>query len=109
MTPSARGRARKASGEEGRRRRYGGEYRQGGPTKHHASAAGRSQAVILQYAQRRNPTMDLPPATLPGCSRRGFLRTAVGGAAALTAASYAKVLGAQEKIRLGVIGCGDRG
>src|SRR5262245_9282123 len=50
MTPSARGRARKASGEEGRRRRYDGEYRRGGPTKHHASVAGRSQAVILQYA-----------------------------------------------------------
>src|SRR5262245_18477225 len=52
MTPSARGRARKASGEEGRRRRYGGEYRRGGPTKHHDSAAGRSQAVVLQYALR---------------------------------------------------------
>jgi predicted dehydrogenase len=38
-------------------------------------------------------------------TRRGFFR----GAASLTAASYARVLGANDKILLGVIGCGDRG
>src|SRR5580658_9514839 len=38
--------------------------------------------------------------------RRGFLR---GGAAALTAASYSRVLGANDTIQLGVIGPGDRG
>ena len=31
------------------------------------------------------------------------------GAAALTAASYSRVLGANDKIQLGVIGCGERG
>src|SRR5579871_5323854 len=39
-------------------------------------------------------------------ARRGFLR---GGAAALTAASYSRVLGANDTIQLGVIGPGDRG
>ena len=38
-------------------------------------------------------------------ARREFLR----GAALLTAASYSRVLGANDKIRLGVIGCGSRG
>ena len=38
--------------------------------------------------------------------RRGFLR---GGAAALTAACYSRVLGANDTIQLGVIGPGDRG
>src|SRR5215472_11789895 len=38
--------------------------------------------------------------------RRGFLR---GGTAALTAASYSRVLGANDTIQLGVIGPGDRG
>jgi predicted dehydrogenase len=41
--------------------------------------------------------------------RRDFLRTAGTGAAALTAASYSRVMGAADRIRLGVIGCGDRG
>jgi predicted dehydrogenase len=41
--------------------------------------------------------------------RREFLLGAAGGAAVLTAASYSRVLGAGEKIRLGVVGCGDRG
>ena len=38
-------------------------------------------------------------------ARREFLR----GAALLTAASYSRILGANDKIRLGVIGCGSRG
>ncbi len=38
--------------------------------------------------------------------RRGFLR---GGAAAMTAASYSRVMGANDTIQLGVIGPGDRG
>src|SRR6185295_19944334 len=37
--------------------------------------------------------------------RREILR----GTAALTAASYSRVLGANDKIQLGVIGCGERG
>jgi predicted dehydrogenase len=37
--------------------------------------------------------------------RRHFLR----GASALTALSYSRVLGANDRIQLGVIGCGDRG
>ncbi len=44
-------------------------------------------------------------------SRREFLKTASVGAAALgmTAVSYAKVVGANERISIGVIGCGGRG
>lgn len=38
-------------------------------------------------------------------ARRDFLR----GASAATALSYSRVLGANDKIHLGVIGCGDRG
>lgn len=41
--------------------------------------------------------------------RREFLRGASKGAVALSAASYARVLGANDKISLGVIGPGDRG
>jgi predicted dehydrogenase len=42
-------------------------------------------------------------------SRRAVLRTAAQGAAALTAASYSRILGANDRIRLGSIGCGGRG
>ncbi|MEP6534091.1 MAG: Gfo/Idh/MocA family oxidoreductase [Bryobacteraceae bacterium] len=43
-------------------------------------------------------------------SRRGLLRgTAVTGAVAVTAASYSRVMGANERIQLGLIGCGGRG
>ncbi len=43
-------------------------------------------------------------------SRRQFLKTASAGAAlAFTATSYAKVVGANERISLGLIGCGGRG
>lgn len=42
-------------------------------------------------------------------SRRQFLRTASAGAAALAASSYRRVLGANERIAIGLIGCGGRG
>jgi len=44
-------------------------------------------------------------------SRRRFLRTAVAGSAALamSATSYSRVVGANERISIGVIGCGSRG
>ncbi|HYM12047.1 MAG TPA: Gfo/Idh/MocA family oxidoreductase [Bryobacterales bacterium] len=42
-------------------------------------------------------------------ARRDLFRTAATGALALTAASYSRVLGANDKIQLGVIGCGNRG
>lgn len=42
-------------------------------------------------------------------SRRGFIKRVGGTAVALTAASYRRVLGANERIRLGIIGCGSRG
>ena len=44
-------------------------------------------------------------------SRREFLRTASAGAAAaaLSASSYARVVGANERISIGLIGCGGRG
>jgi len=45
------------------------------------------------------------------CSRRQFLKGATATAAtlALSASSYARVVGANERISLGLIGCGDRG
>ena len=43
-------------------------------------------------------------------SRRKFLSTASAGAAmAFTAASYGRIAGANERIALGLIGCGGRG
>jgi predicted dehydrogenase len=42
-------------------------------------------------------------------SRRDFLRKTSSGALAITAASYARVLGANERIHLGLIGAGNRG
>jgi hypothetical protein len=39
-------------------------------------------------------------------TRRDLLR---GAAVTMTAASYSRVLGANDKIRLGLIGAGDRG
>lgn len=43
-------------------------------------------------------------------TRRTFLKTAaVGTAVSMTAASYARVPGANDRIRIGVIGCGGRG
>src|ERR1019366_8210535 len=41
-------------------------------------------------------------------NRRDVLRAA-SGAAALTAAQYSRVMGANERVKLGVIGCGGRG
>ncbi len=44
-------------------------------------------------------------------SRRSFLKAASAGAAAvsMSAASYGRVVGANERIGIGIIGCGDRG
>ena len=42
-------------------------------------------------------------------NRRQLLRKAALGAAALSASSYNRVLGANERIGLGLIGCGNRG
>ncbi len=43
-------------------------------------------------------------------SRRKFLKSAAGGAAmAMSAASYSRVMGANDRISIGVIGCGGRG
>ena len=44
-------------------------------------------------------------------SRRSFLKTASAGAAtmAVTATSYARIVGANERISIGLIGCGGRG
>jgi predicted dehydrogenase len=45
------------------------------------------------------------------CNRRDFVKGAVAGvtAATLTARSYARVLGANDRIQIGQIGCGSRG
>ena len=47
----------------------------------------------------------------PSSSRRQFLKSVTGGAAALavSAASYGRVLGANDRLSIGIIGCGDRG
>lgn len=44
-------------------------------------------------------------------SRRGLLKAGVGGSAVLafSAASYSRILGANDRISIGVIGCGNRG
>ena len=44
-------------------------------------------------------------------SRRKFLKTATAGGAALalSAASYSRVIGANDRISIGIIGCGSRG
>ena len=47
--------------------------------------------------------------TLPLPSRRRFLAAGLSGAAALTAASWSRVLGANEKLRLASIGTGGKG
>src|SRR5260370_41841686 len=58
------------------------------------------------------------PAVLPGgrLHYNSFMtessfprRDLIRGTAALTAASYSRVIGANDKIQLGVIGCGERG
>ena len=41
--------------------------------------------------------------------RRDLLHLAAGSAIAMTASSYSRVLGANEQVQLGVIGCGGRG
>jgi predicted dehydrogenase len=41
--------------------------------------------------------------------RRDLFRSAAAGAAAMTASSYSRVLGANDRIGLGVVGCGGRG
>jgi predicted dehydrogenase len=45
----------------------------------------------------------------PSVGRRTFLRTTSASALALSAGSYSRVLGANDKVQLGVIGTGDRG
>ena len=42
-------------------------------------------------------------------TRRQVLRTASSSALAMTAASYSRVMGANDRINLGLIGAGDRG
>jgi predicted dehydrogenase len=44
-----------------------------------------------------------------GLPRRDFIRTVSGAAVASTAVSYSRILGAANRVRLGVIGCGGRG
>jgi predicted dehydrogenase len=46
---------------------------------------------------------------MPTLTRRALFRGAGHGAAAVTAASYSRILGANDRIHLGLIGSGDRG
>lgn len=45
----------------------------------------------------------------PDVSRRGLLRGAASGALALGTSSYSRVLGANDRVQLALIGCGSRG
>jgi len=58
---------------------------------------------MRSIARRAAPTYNLSMST--DLKRRDLLRSA----GALTALSYSRVLGANDKIQLGVIGCGERG
>lgn len=42
-------------------------------------------------------------------SRRNFIKTSAATAFAMTAASYGRIVGANDRLRIGLIGCGDRG
>jgi predicted dehydrogenase len=44
-----------------------------------------------------------------GVPRRQIIRAAATGALALGAASYSRILGANNRVRMGIIGCGERG
>src|SRR5438045_4564803 len=46
---------------------------------------------------------------MPSPNRRTFTKTAAASAAALTAAGYSRVLGANDTVRTGFIGVGNRG
>jgi len=70
------------------------------------SSSENSQASHRQIASR--PSRD--HATTTKCpSRRQFLGTAAGATMSLSAASYCRVLGANDRISIGIIGCGGRG
>jgi len=43
------------------------------------------------------------------CARRGFIRAASKAALFATAASYSRILGANERVNLGLVGAGERG
>ncbi len=47
---------------------------------------------------------------MPNASRREFLKAASAGAAALgfTASRYGQIVGANDRLSIGIIGCGDR-
>src|SRR6185312_10691224 len=44
-----------------------------------------------------------------GVPRRQIFRAAAAGALAFTAGSYSRILGANDRVRMGIVGCGDRG
>jgi predicted dehydrogenase len=48
-------------------------------------------------------------ASSPNPNRRGFIRTTAAGAAALTAAQWSRVLGANDRVNVAVVGLGGRG
>ena len=52
---------------------------------------------------------NLPMPENNSIGRRDVFRAAAGGAIALTAASYSRILGANDRVQLGLVGCGDRG
>ncbi len=64
-----------------------------------------SEVSRSDQALDQNPTSEDPRASQGEIGRRAFITATVG----MTAASYMKVLGANDAIQLGVIGAGDRG
>lgn len=58
---------------------------------------------------QQNYTDLMSTSTSTGIGRRDLLRAAGAGAIATTAASYSRVLGANDKVNLGLVGCGERG
>src|SRR5262249_49026264 len=82
-----------------------------------AEGRRRGQALVCLYGSRavditKNQGRNLirgPTMTIETPSRRDFSRTVVTGAAALTAASWARAAGAGKRLRFGVIGGGGMG
>ena len=72
----------------------------------------RATHVVVNEPHRPYPTFPLGElARKQTATRRDFLRTASLGAAtfSMTATSYGRILGANDRISIGVVGCGGRG
>jgi len=65
---------------------------------------------LPQESNRFSRSKDIIPVMLStSISRRTAIGAAAKGAALMTAASYSRILGANDRVQLGLIGCGGRG